>query len=186
MRFHFRRSLLSEESYRRQTTRRRSISDPRQYKFPTSASEPSQLQASRSCCRNCHSPSLIPALRPQTWRAPTSARRRIASSLPSILAAFPVPILAGLLASAGLLHIVLIKDLRHPAHRALAVDIGITGVFTNLAVALVGALAIWWAAEVVIARRSSRWDLLNGYTSTIPRAQGGGTRTKLFRFGKHR
>jgi len=74
------------------------------------------------------------------------------ASLPSILANFPLPILAGLLAVAGLLHIALIKDLRHPAHRALAIGIGVTGLLSNLAVALVGALAIWWAAEVVVAR----------------------------------
>jgi len=73
------------------------------------------------------------------------------ASLPSILAGFPLPILAGLLAIAGLLNIALMKDLRHPAHWALAIGVGVTGLFSNLAVALVGALAIWWAAEVVIA-----------------------------------
>jgi len=35
------------------------------------------------------------------------------------------------------------------------IGVGVTGLFSNLAVALVGALAIWWAAEVVIARRNS-------------------------------
>jgi SulP family sulfate permease len=74
------------------------------------------------------------------------------ASLPSMLAGFPLPILAGLLAIAGLLHVALIKDLRHPAHWALAIGIGITGLFSNLAVALVGALAIWWTCKVVIAR----------------------------------
>jgi SulP family sulfate permease len=74
------------------------------------------------------------------------------ASLPSILAGFPLPILAGLLAIAGLLHIALLKDLHHPAHWALAIGIGVTGLFSNLAVALVGALAIWWASKVVIAR----------------------------------
>jgi len=76
----------------------------------------------------------------------------LGASLPSILAGFPLSILAGLLAIAGLLNIALMKDLRHPAHWALAIGVGVTGLFSNLAVALVGALAIWWAAEVVIAR----------------------------------
>jgi hypothetical protein len=78
------------------------------------------------------------------------------ASLPAILAGFPLPILAGLLALAGLLHVALLKDLRHPAHWALAIAVGITGLLSNLAVALVGALLIWWVAEAVIAVRSRR------------------------------
>jgi MFS superfamily sulfate permease-like transporter len=78
------------------------------------------------------------------------------ASLPAILAGFPLPILAGLLALAGLLHVALLKDLRHPAHWALAIAVGITGLLGNLAVALVGALLIWWVAEAVIALRSRR------------------------------
>jgi hypothetical protein len=69
-----------------------------------------------------------------------------------LLTGFPLPILAGLLAIAGLLHIALLKDLRHPAHWALAIAVGITGLLSNLAIALAGGLLIWWAAEAVIAR----------------------------------
>jgi SulP family sulfate permease len=76
------------------------------------------------------------------------------ASLPGVLAGFPLPILAGLLAIAGLLHIALLKDLRHPAHWALAMAVGITGFVSNLTIALVGALVIWWAAEAILARRS--------------------------------
>jgi MFS superfamily sulfate permease-like transporter len=76
------------------------------------------------------------------------------ASLPTLLAGFPLPILAGLLAIAGLLHIALLKDLRHPAHWALAIAVGITGLLSNLAIALAGALLIWWAAEALIALRS--------------------------------
>ena len=76
------------------------------------------------------------------------------ASLPALLAGFPLPILAGLLAIAGLLHIALLKDLRHPAHWALAIAVGITGLLSNLAIALVGGLLIWWAAEAVITLRS--------------------------------
>ena len=73
------------------------------------------------------------------------------ASLPALLAGFPLPILAGLLAIAGLLHVALLKDLRHPAHWALAIAVGITGLLSNLAIALVGALLVWWAARAVIA-----------------------------------
>ncbi|MGB6950205.1 MAG: putative sulfate/molybdate transporter [Methyloceanibacter sp.] len=78
----------------------------------------------------------------------------LGASLPALLAGFPLPILAGLLAIAGLLHIALLKDLRHPAHWALAIAVGITGLLSNLAIALTGALLIWWAAEAIIALRS--------------------------------
>ncbi len=76
------------------------------------------------------------------------------ASLLSLLAGFPLPILAGLLAIAGLLHITLLKDLRHPAHWALAIAVGITGLLSNLAIALVGALLVWWAARAVTAVRN--------------------------------
>jgi sulfate permease, SulP family len=68
----------------------------------------------------------------------------IGATLTAALAGFPVPILAGLLTVAGLLHIMLLKDLRGPWHWALALAVGITGFLSNLAVALVGALVIWF------------------------------------------
>jgi SulP family sulfate permease len=68
----------------------------------------------------------------------------IGATLTAALSGFPVPILAGLLTVAGLLHIALLKDLRHPAHWMLALAVGITGFLSNLAVALVGGLVIWW------------------------------------------
>jgi sulfate permease, SulP family len=80
----------------------------------------------------------------------------LGASLSAVLAGFPVPILAGLLAVAGLLHIALLKDLRHPFHWALAIAVGVTGLFSNLAIALVGALLIWWGVEAVIALRGRR------------------------------
>ncbi|MFZ1162603.1 putative sulfate/molybdate transporter [Mycobacterium sp.] len=78
----------------------------------------------------------------------------IGATLTAALAGFPVPILAGLLTVAGLLHITLLKDLRGPWHWALAIAVGVTGFLSNLAVALVGALVIWWAARLIQARRS--------------------------------
>jgi sulfate permease, SulP family len=76
----------------------------------------------------------------------------IGATLTAALAGFPVPILAGLLAVAGVLHIMLLKDLRGPWHWALALAVGITGFLSNLTVALVGALVIWW-----VARWVQRW-----------------------------
>jgi sulfate permease, SulP family len=78
----------------------------------------------------------------------------VGASLAGLLAGFPLPILAGLLAIAGLLHIALLKDLREPAHWALAIAVGIIGLLANLAVALVAALLVWWAVEAVIPRQT--------------------------------
>lgn len=80
----------------------------------------------------------------------------LGASLTAILAGFPVPILAGLLAAAGMLHIALLKDLHHPAHWALALAVGLTGLLSNLAIALAGALLIWWVARAARARRGRR------------------------------
>jgi SulP family sulfate permease len=76
------------------------------------------------------------------------------ATLTVALSGFPVPILAGLLTVAGLLHITLLKDLRGSWHWALAIAVGITGFLSNLAVALVGALLIWWAVHVIRTRRA--------------------------------
>ncbi len=78
------------------------------------------------------------------------------ASLSMLLASFPLPILAGLLGIAGLLHIALLKDLQGRAHWALAIAVGVTGFLSNLAIALVGALLIWWGAEALAAYRSGR------------------------------
>ncbi|HEY1842548.1 MAG TPA: putative sulfate/molybdate transporter [Mycobacterium sp.] len=77
----------------------------------------------------------------------------VGATLTAALSGFPVPILAGLLTVAGLLHITLLKDLRGRWHWALAIAVGVTGFLTNLAVALVGALVIWWALRLIQARR---------------------------------
>lgn len=80
----------------------------------------------------------------------------LGASLALVLTAFPLPILAGLLAVAGLLHIGLLKDLRHPAHWALAIAVGLTGLLSNLAIALTGALLIWWGGQAVRALHARR------------------------------
>ncbi len=80
----------------------------------------------------------------------------IGATLTAALSGFPVPILAGLLTVAGLLHIRLLKDLRGRWHWALAIAVGVTGFLSNLAVALVGALVIWWAVRAVQSRRAGQ------------------------------
>jgi SulP family sulfate permease len=77
----------------------------------------------------------------------------LGASLPALLRGFPLPILAGLLAIAGLLHAALLKDLRVPWHWALAVAIGVTGLIANLAIALAVGLLVWWTAEAITAFR---------------------------------
>lgn len=76
------------------------------------------------------------------------------AALTAALTGFPVPILAGLLTVAGLLHIMLLRDLRGRWQWALAIAVGVTGFVSNLAVALVGALALWWAVHAIRSRRS--------------------------------
>ena len=66
------------------------------------------------------------------------------AGLADLLAAFPLPILAGLLATAGLLHIGLLRDLTGARSWALALLVGGVGFTTNLTVALALGLAAWW------------------------------------------
>lgn len=66
------------------------------------------------------------------------------SGLATLLAAFPLPILAGLLAAAGVLHIALVRDLRGLQDWTLALLVGILGFQTNLTLALGAGLAAWW------------------------------------------
>lgn len=80
----------------------------------------------------------------------------LGAGLTRVLAGFPLPILAGLLTVSGLLHIALLKDLRQPTHWALAIAVGVTGFLSNLAVALVGALLIWWTATGITAWQARR------------------------------
>jgi MFS superfamily sulfate permease-like transporter len=80
----------------------------------------------------------------------------VGATLTAALAGFPVPILAGLLVVAGLLHITLLKDLRGPWNWAVAIAVGVIGFLSNLAVALIGALLIWWAVRGFQSRRTRR------------------------------
>lgn len=77
----------------------------------------------------------------------------LGAGLGALLAAFPLPILAGMLAGAGLLHIGLLRDLGRGRRLALAVAIGVIGFETNIAVGLGAGLALWWGPRAAAALR---------------------------------
>ncbi len=71
-----------------------------------------------------------------------------------LLTAFPLPILAGMLAAAGLLHIGLLSDLEGWKAWALALTVGAVGFGLNLAIGLAVGLALWWVPVGVKRLRS--------------------------------
>jgi SulP family sulfate permease len=73
------------------------------------------------------------------------------AGLAGVLPAFPLPILAALLAAAGVLHVGLLRDLRGSWNWALALSLGTIGVALNLMWALALGLVAWWLA------RGLRW-----------------------------
>jgi sulfate permease, SulP family len=77
------------------------------------------------------------------------------SGLAALLPAFPLPILAALLATAGVLHIALLRDLRGAPAWALAIGVGAVGFEVNLAIAVGLGLAVWWLARGVTLWRSA-------------------------------
>jgi hypothetical protein len=76
--------------------------------------------------------------------------------LAALLTAFPLPILAGLLATAGLLHIGLLRDLAGSRDWAIALVVGVVGFSWNLAPALAIGLALWWTPVFGSRLRSAR------------------------------
>jgi hypothetical protein len=82
------------------------------------------------------------------------------AGLAGLLPAFPLPILAALLAAAGVLHVGLLRDLRGVWSWTLALAVGIVGFAFNLVWALALGLAAWWLA------RALRWALARG--ATVP------------------
>jgi sulfate permease, SulP family len=70
------------------------------------------------------------------------------SGLAALLTAFPLPILAALLATAGLLHIGLLRDLRGLPSWTFALAVGLVGYQVHLGVALAGGLAVYWAVRL--------------------------------------
>lgn len=79
----------------------------------------------------------------------------LGSGLAGLLSAFPLPILAALLASAGLLHIGLIRDLRGERAWGVALLVGGIGVAVDLAVALGVGLVLWWLPVGVARARAA-------------------------------
>ena len=79
----------------------------------------------------------------------------VGAGLGPALQTFPLPVLAGLLTVAGLLHITLLRDLRRPVDWAFAIVIGLLGVLLNLAVALVVGLVAWWLVARLRPRRQT-------------------------------
>jgi hypothetical protein len=79
----------------------------------------------------------------------------LGAGLASLLAAFPLPILAGVLATAGLLHIGLLRDLRGVRDWALALMVGTVGFTGDLATALAFGLALWWLPVGVLRLRAA-------------------------------
>jgi MFS superfamily sulfate permease-like transporter len=77
------------------------------------------------------------------------------SGLAALLPAFPLPILAALLATAGVLHIALLRDLRGAPAWALAIGVGVVGFEVNLAIAVGLGLAICWLARGVTVLRGA-------------------------------
>jgi sulfate permease, SulP family len=71
------------------------------------------------------------------------------AGLAALLTAFPLPILAGLLATAGLLHIGLLRDLRGLPSWVLALAVGLIGYQVHLALALGLGLAVYWGVQAV-------------------------------------
>jgi MFS superfamily sulfate permease-like transporter len=68
----------------------------------------------------------------------------LGAGLAGLLAAFPLPILAGVLATAGVLHLGLLRDLSRGRDWAVALLVGIVGFETNLTLGLALGLALWW------------------------------------------
>lgn len=109
----------------------------------------------------------------RTWRAPTALGAALlvvavgfGAGLGVILPAFPLPILAGLLAVAGILHIGLLRDLRGARAWAIALLIGGLGFEVNLLVGLVVGLAVWWipvAIESFTRRTATRRQVASSH-----------------------
>jgi sulfate permease, SulP family len=80
----------------------------------------------------------------------------LGAGLAALLAGFPVAVLAGMLAVAGLLHVGLLRDLTGAGAWGIALLVGLTGILTNLAVALALGLALWWGRALSRRARAPR------------------------------
>jgi SulP family sulfate permease len=79
----------------------------------------------------------------------------VGASLAGLLTAFPLPLLAALLASAGILHIGLLRDLDGVWAWSLALLVGVVGFVAHLALGVALGLVVWWGARA--ASRVRAW-----------------------------
>ena len=77
------------------------------------------------------------------------------TGLAAVLTAFPLPILAALLAAAGVLHIGLARDLEGARAWAVALLVAALGFALNLAIGLGVGLALWWG-RIALRRMITR------------------------------
>jgi hypothetical protein len=73
----------------------------------------------------------------------------VGAGLAGFLAAFPLPVLAAMLAAAGILHLGLLEDLEGRAEWAVAVAVGLVGVSVHLGAGLALGLIAWWVPRLV-------------------------------------
>jgi sulfate permease, SulP family len=76
------------------------------------------------------------------------------AGLTAVLTAFPLPVLAALLAAAGVLHIGLLRDLRGAPAWAIAVLVGVVGFAVHLALGVLLGLALAWLPRAVRGSRA--------------------------------
>jgi hypothetical protein len=79
----------------------------------------------------------------------------VGAGLAALLAGFPLPILAGMLSAAGVLHVRLLRDLQGRFDMGVAVVVGVVGVTTNLALGLALGLAVWWGRALALRLRAA-------------------------------
>lgn len=73
----------------------------------------------------------------------------LGAGLATLLAAFPLTILAAMLAAAGIMHLGLLRDLRGARAWAIALVVGVLGVLVNLAVGMAAGLVLWWVPALL-------------------------------------
>jgi hypothetical protein len=73
----------------------------------------------------------------------------LGAGMAALLAAFPLTILAAMLAAAGIMHLGLLRDLNGTRAWSLALLVGGLGLAVNLAVGLAAGLVAWWLPVLV-------------------------------------
>ena len=79
----------------------------------------------------------------------------LGAGLATLLAAFPLTILAALLAAAGVMHLLLLRDLHGAREWSLALLVGVLGLLVNLALGLAVGLALWWLPALLRRPRTA-------------------------------